>query len=106
MPSPAPAALVVKKGSDRWLGASLLRPAPLSTISMAMSGPAASSRRGTRGAGSPSLEAKTPEGVVKVHLGAMRYLMEDFNPKAGSAVVARGFKINAGVAAAPWNYRR
>ena len=47
------------------------------------------------GQGMPFVEVKTPQGSVKLYLGAMRYLMqENFNPKAGEAIEARGYKMN------------
>lgn len=47
------------------------------------------------GQGMPHVEVKTDKGLVKVFLGPMRYLMqENFNPKAGEAVEAKGYKLN------------
>jgi hypothetical protein len=47
------------------------------------------------GQGMPFVEVKTSQGTVKLYLGAMRYLMqENFNPKAGEAVEAKGYKMN------------
>lgn len=49
------------------------------------------------GEGMPYLEVATPQGAVKLFLGSMRYLMqEDFNPKAGEPVEARGYKMADG----------
>ena len=46
-----------------------------------------------RGAGMPRLEVKTASGTTSVLLGSMRYLMEqNFNPKAGQAVVVKGYQ--------------
>lgn len=53
-----------------------------------------------RGQGMPSLEVKTEQGTRRVLLGSMRYLMEqNFNPKAGSEAVIRGFDVNGVVMA-------
>lgn len=47
------------------------------------------------GLGTPVLVLKAGEETVRVQLGSMRYLMErDFNPRAGSAVVVKGFRVN------------
>lgn len=47
------------------------------------------------GLGMPVLVLKAGEETLRVQLGSMRYLMEkDFNPRAGSAVVVKGFRIN------------
>lgn len=47
------------------------------------------------GQGMPFVEVKTTQGTVKLYLGAMRYLMqENFNPKAGEAIEAKGYKMN------------
>jgi len=52
------------------------------------------------GLGTPFLTVKTDQGVVRVQLGSMRYLMEqDFNPKAGASVVVKGFRVNKDVIA-------
>jgi hypothetical protein len=52
------------------------------------------------GAGTPFLAVKTDQGVERVQLGSMRYLMEqDFNPKAGAFVVVKGFRVNKDVIA-------
>jgi len=52
------------------------------------------------GFGTPFLTVKTDQGVVRVQLGSMRYLMErDFNPKAGATVVVKGFRVNQDVVA-------
>jgi hypothetical protein len=46
------------------------------------------------GQGMPFLEIGTPQGSVKLYLGSMRYLMqENFSPKAGEAIEARGYKM-------------
>ena len=48
-----------------------------------------------RGQGMPFLELKTESGRQRVILGSMRYLMEhNFNPKAGSVAVVKGFLVN------------
>jgi len=47
------------------------------------------------GQGMPYLELKNDRGVHRVMLGSMRYLMEhDFNPKAGSIAIVKGFLYN------------
>jgi hypothetical protein len=47
------------------------------------------------GQGMPFLDVNTPKGQVKVFLGSMRYLMqENFNPKAGEPVEARGYRLD------------
>jgi hypothetical protein len=47
------------------------------------------------GEGMPYLELKGEKGVQRVMLGSMRYLMEhNFNPKAGSVAVVKGFLVN------------
>lgn len=47
------------------------------------------------GLGMPVLVLKAGEETLRVQLGSMRYLMEkDFNPRAGSAVVVKGFRVN------------
>jgi hypothetical protein len=47
------------------------------------------------GAGMPFLELRTRSGVLRVVLGSMRYLMErNFNPKAGSVALVKGFRVN------------
>lgn len=44
------------------------------------------------GEGTPYLELKTDKGTRRVLLGSLRYLMEqNFNPKAGSTAVVKGF---------------
>jgi len=49
----------------------------------------------TRGQGMPHVEVKTGKSTVRLFLGPMRFLMqENFNPKAGEAVEARGYKLN------------
>jgi hypothetical protein len=52
------------------------------------------------GQGTPYLEVKTEKGVTKLMLGAMRYLVEnDFNPKAGAPIEARGYQLSDSVVA-------
>lgn len=47
------------------------------------------------GAGIPCLLVRTGGEIVRVQLGSMRYLLEkDFNPRAGAAVVVKGFRVN------------
>jgi hypothetical protein len=54
----------------------------------------------TAGQGMPYLEVMHNGKQVKIYLGAMRYLMEqNFNPKAGAEVAARGYKMNEDVLA-------
>ncbi len=51
-----------------------------------------------RGQGMPSLLVKTGDATTRVILGSMRYLMEqDFNPKAGTEVTVKGYKVNTDV---------
>ena len=48
----------------------------------------------------PSLELKTEHGTRRVMLGPMRYLLEqNFNPKAGSEGVVKGFDLETVVIA-------
>jgi len=43
----------------------------------------------------PFLELKSDKGTERVMLGSMRYLLErNFNPKAGSIAVVKGFRVN------------
>lgn len=52
------------------------------------------------GQGMPYLELKNAKGVHRVMLGSMRYLMEhNFNPKAGSTAVVKGFLVDGFVIA-------
>jgi hypothetical protein len=54
----------------------------------------------SRGQGMPHLEVNTARGPVKLYLGSMRYLMqEDFAPKAGEALEAKGYKVGEDVVA-------
>lgn len=47
------------------------------------------------GLGTPVLVLKAGEEMVRVQLGSMRYLLEkDFNPRAGAAVVVKGFRLD------------
>jgi hypothetical protein len=47
------------------------------------------------GQGMPFLEVTTAQGPVKLYLGSMRYLIqENFTPKAGEALEAKGYKVN------------
>jgi len=49
----------------------------------------------TPGQGMPFLELKSDKGTERVMLGSMRYLLErNFNPKAGSVAVVKGFRVN------------
>ena len=53
-----------------------------------------------RGQGMPYLEVTTARGPVKLYLGSMRYLMqENFSPKAGEALEAKGYKVGEDVVA-------
>ena len=53
-----------------------------------------------RGQGMPYLEVNTERGPVKLYLGSMRYLMqENFSPKAGEALEAKGYKLGDDVVA-------
>lgn len=53
-----------------------------------------------RGKGMPTLEVLTEKGTSRVLLGSMRYLVQqDFNPKAGTQVVVRGYEMNEQVVA-------
>ena len=48
-----------------------------------------------RGQGTPVLVVKTEEATTRVFLGSMRYLMEqNFNPKAGTEVQVKGYKVS------------
>jgi hypothetical protein len=52
------------------------------------------------GQGMPYIEVRSGSETVQVTLGSMRYLMQnEFNPKAGDAVVAKGYKMEEGVVA-------
>ncbi len=54
----------------------------------------------SRGQGAPYLEVKEGEATTRVILGSIRYLMEqEFNPKAGTEVVVKGYKTDSGVVA-------
>jgi hypothetical protein len=53
-----------------------------------------------RGHEMPYLEVRTPNGVSKVFLGSVRYLIEqDFNPKAGDELTVKGYKMTDSVVA-------
>ncbi|GIU78843.1 MAG: hypothetical protein KatS3mg005_2081 [Bryobacteraceae bacterium] len=53
------------------------------------------------GLGQPFLEVRNSEGLHRVALGSMRYLMENnFNPKAGEQVVVRGYRLETEIVAA------
>jgi hypothetical protein len=53
-----------------------------------------------RGRGMPFLEVEEKGKTVKVHLGSMRYLMEQgFNPKAGQVVDVKGYRTSDGIVA-------
>jgi hypothetical protein len=50
--------------------------------------------------GMPSIEVQTAQGVTKVVLGSMRYLLQnEFNPKAGAAVEVKGYQMGDQVVA-------
>ncbi|MGC8759688.1 MAG: hypothetical protein ACP5UT_12370 [Bryobacteraceae bacterium] len=100
----------------RWLTAMVLVPASLCLGQPGPRGPAtpavlASAERVeirgvvekvefAPGVGSPVLLVKDGGQTVRVQLGSMRYLMEhDFNPKAGSVVVVKGFRLGQEVVA-------
>ncbi len=52
------------------------------------------------GQGMPYLEVKTDKGLVKLYLGSMRYLVqENFTPKAGDLLEAKGYKMADSVVA-------
>ncbi len=52
------------------------------------------------GEGMPFLEVRDRDGLHKVFLGSMRYLIEqDFRPKAGTEAFVRGFKVSDGILA-------
>ncbi len=54
----------------------------------------------SQGQGMPYLEVQQGSDTVRVYLGSMRYLIaENFNPKSGQQVHARGYKRNDGVVA-------
>jgi hypothetical protein len=83
----------------RWLLLSLA-PVPVSAQEESMAGWERVELRGVirkihiePGGGVPSLELDTPGGARRVLLGSRRYLMENnFNPKAGSVAVVKGFR--------------
>jgi hypothetical protein len=53
------------------------------------------------GQGTPSLEVDVGSRKVKVYLRSMRYLIEqDFNPKAGQAVLVSGYQTQDAIVAA------
>ena len=52
------------------------------------------------GEGTPYLDVRTAENTTKVHLGPMRYLIEeDFNPKTGQEITVKGFRVEDYIAA-------
>lgn len=52
------------------------------------------------GQGMPYIDVKKGEETTRVFLGAMHYLIaQDFNPKAGQQVNAKGYKMTDGVVA-------
>ena len=52
------------------------------------------------GQGMPFLEVRDREGLHRVYLGSMRYLIEkDFKPAAGELAIVRGFKASDGILA-------
>ncbi|MGC4051151.1 MAG: hypothetical protein QM757_17455 [Paludibaculum sp.] len=52
------------------------------------------------GQGMPYLEVKTSTELVKLYLGSMRYLMqENFTPKAGDSLTAKGYRMGESVVA-------
>lgn len=53
------------------------------------------------GLGQPFLEVRNSEGLHRVALGSMRYLMENnFNPKAGAEVLVKGYQLEKEIVAA------
>lgn len=53
------------------------------------------------GLGQPFLEVRNSEGLHRVALGSMRYLMENnFNPKAGAEVIVKGYQMETEIVAA------
>lgn len=50
------------------------------------------------GQGMPYVEVKKGSETTRLYLGAMHYLIaQDFNPKTGQQVLAKGYKITGGV---------
>ena len=53
-----------------------------------------------QGQGMPFLELQSGDQITKIYLGSMRYLMEqNFNPKAGTRITVKGYKMTADVVA-------
>lgn len=53
------------------------------------------------GLGQPFLEVRNSQGLHRVALGSMRYLLEkNFNPKAGAAIVVKGYQLETEIVAA------
>lgn len=53
----------------------------------------------SHGQGMPYLEVQKGSEITRLYLGAMHYLIaQDFNPKTGQRVIARGYKTTDGVA--------
>jgi len=53
------------------------------------------------GQGMPFVEMRSKEGMLKIVLGSMRYLMQqDFSPRAGDEIVVKGYKVGDQVVAA------
>lgn len=49
----------------------------------------------TPGEGTPYLEVRTDNETARVHLGPMRYLIEeDFAPKTGQDIVVEGYRVD------------
>lgn len=54
----------------------------------------------SRGQGMPYLDVKRGSEVTRIYLGAMHYLIaENFSPKAGQHVTAKGYKMTDSVVA-------
>jgi hypothetical protein len=52
------------------------------------------------GQGMPFLEVNAAKGPVKIYLGSMRYLVqENFTPKAGDLLEAKGYKVGESIVA-------
>ncbi len=53
-----------------------------------------------QGQGMPFIELQSAEGTFRVYLGPVRFLMEqDFNPKAGTQISVKGYKMNPDIVA-------
>ena len=54
----------------------------------------------TPGQGMPYVELQAGQDTLRVYLGPVRFLMEQgFNPKAGTEVIVKGYKMNPDVVA-------